>query len=251
MSRYFQWLILTALTGSPVVSILILVVAWFAVDRFTFGLFPDPVRFLTRWQRTWYLQRILGANPHDRRSRLELAELHTGHRRYQAAVDVLKPNLEAGDDDVGTLFVMGVACYGAGHVKQAEVFLDEAHARDAGFRVGAVELEQGRWRLKSGDAKGARQALEGFIRVRTGTVEGRTLLAGALLAEGKEPEAALMREEAWREYDAAPRFQRRMERFWAWRAKPSRPVLYAVMLLAGGAVFSTWVAPALLQTVRR
>jgi hypothetical protein len=247
MGRYFQWIILTALTGSPVLSILILLVFWFAVDRFTFGLFPDPVRFVMRWRRTWHLERTLAANPHDRRSRFELAELYIRQRRYQRAENVLKPNLVAGDDDVPTLYSMGVACCGAGHPDQGEVFLQEATERDEGFRLGAIDLERGRWRLKRGDAKGAHQALERFVGVRRGTIEGRVLLARAMLGEGNEPQAALMREEAWKEYVSAPRFQRRVERFWAWRAKPSRPLAYLAILMVAGAVFGRYVAPTLLQ----
>jgi hypothetical protein len=247
MGRYFQWIILTSLTGSPILSILILLVAWFAVDRFTLGLLPDPVRWVMRWRRTGQLERTLVANPHDRRSRFELAELYVGQRRFKAAVNVLKPNLESGDDDVTTLLVMGVACYGAGHVEQGEVFLQEASDRDAGFRLGAIDLERGRWRLKRGDGKGAREALERFVHQRKGTIEGRVLLGRAMLVEGNEPQAALMREEAWKEYVSAPRFQRRVERFWAWRAKPWRPLAYATALLLAGAVFGRWVAPSLMD----
>jgi tetratricopeptide (TPR) repeat protein len=247
MGRWFQWIILTSITGSPVMSILILLVVWFAVDRFTLGLLPDPVRFVMRWRRTWQLERTLVGNPHDRRARFELAELYVRQRRFKAAVDVLKPNLEAGDDDVPTLFVMGVACCGAAHPEQGEVFLEAAADRDPGFRLGVIDLERGRWRLKRGEAKRAREALERFINVRRGTIEGRVLLAGAMVREGNEPKAALMREEAWKEYVSAPRFQRRVERFWAWRARPSRPVFYAAALMLAGAVFGHWVAPALLE----
>jgi tetratricopeptide (TPR) repeat protein len=250
MSRYFQWIILTALTGSPVMSILILLVLWFALDRFTLGLLPDPVRFVRRWQRSWYLERVLSGNPHDRRSRFELAELHVVHRRFKAAVDVLKPNLEAGDEDAPTLFVMGQACYGAGHREQGEVFFNAAREADPGYRLGAIDLEQGRWRLQTGDAKGARELLERFAHVRKGTVEGRVLLARAIAGAGDDGKAALVREEAWEEYVSAPRFQRRVERFWAWRAKPSRPLLYAVLFLMAGAMFSRFAGPPLLHAVQ-
>jgi tetratricopeptide (TPR) repeat protein len=246
MGRYFQWIILTALTGSPILSLLILLVFWFAVDRFTLGLLPDPVRWVMRLRRTWQLERTLTGNPHDRRSRFELAELYIGQRRYKNAVNVLKPNLEAGDDDAPTLFAMGLACYGAGHFEQAEVFLGAAEEHDPGFRLGAIELERGRWRLRHGDPKGAREALERFVHQRKGTIEGRVLLGRAMLAEGNEPQAALMQEEAWKEYVSAPRFQRRVERFWAWRAKPWRPVAYAAALLLAGAAFGRFVAPSLM-----
>jgi len=251
MGRYFQWLILTALTGSPVLSIVILVVFWFVFDRFTLGLLPDPLRPLMRWRRSLQLERTLVANPHDRRARFELAELYNGQRRYKKAVELLKPNLEAGDDDAPTLFAFGVACYGAGHAEQGEVFMSEAAEQDPRFRLGLIDLERGRWRLRRGEAKGAKEALERFVETRKGTVEGRVLLARAVVMAGDDGKAALIREEAWKEYVSAPRFQRRVERFWAWRAKPSRPVMYALLLLMAGALLGHFGAPTVLSATSR
>jgi hypothetical protein len=77
--------------------------------------------------------------------------------------------------------------------------------------------------------KGAVEALERFCKGRHGTVEGRVLLAQALDRGGRDADAALMRDEAWKEYVSAPGFQRRRERLWAWRARPSRPLTYALV----------------------
>jgi tetratricopeptide (TPR) repeat protein len=239
------------ITGSPVLSILILVVFWFVLDRFTLGILPDPVRHVMRWRRTFQLERILIGNPHDRRSRFELAELYIRQRRYKKAVELLKPNLEAGDDDAATLMAMGLACCGAGHAKEGEVFWTEAEEREPNFRLGVIDLERGRWRLNRGEAKGAREALERFVNVRKGSVEGRVLLARAMLREGDDGKAALMREEAWKEYVSAPRFQRRVERFWAWRAKPSRPLTYALLLILAGTLLGHFGAPPLLNATQR
>src|SRR5262249_1487344 len=170
-------------------------------------------------------------------------------RRFSAALDLLKANLEAGDDDAPTLYLMGVACLGAGYPDQGEVFLNEAAERDPTYRMGAIELERGRWRLARGDTKGAREALERFCAKRPGTVEGRVLLAQAMEKQGEQAASARMRQEAWREYVASPRFQRRQERFWAWRAKPSRPLIYAVILFLLGAGLARWGAPLVRESV--
>jgi tetratricopeptide (TPR) repeat protein len=247
MSRYFQWIILSSLTGSPIGSIAILVVLWYGADRFTLGLIPSPWRAFNRWRRQSRLRNLISINSADRRSRLELGELLVNRGRYAAAVDVLKPNLEAGDDDATTLFVLGVACLGSGRTSQGEVFLEAARERDPSYRLGGIDLELGRWRLSRGDSKGAREALERFCSVRHGTVEGKVLLARALAAEKDLAGARRWREAAWSDYASSPGFQRRQERFWAWRARPSRPLTYLALALACGFVFSQWVAPALVQ----
>lgn len=232
MSSYLWWLALTVLTGSPVRAAIILLVVWLVADRFTLGVLPDPLRWLGRLKRELAVRRTIATNPHDRRARLELAELLVWRRSYRRAVEVLRPSLEQGQDDVQTLFTMGQACLGAGYAAQGEQLLGHAREVDPAFRGGEIDLVVGRARLERGDQAGAREALERLVKVRGGTVEGRVLLSRALAAAKDDAGAALLRAEAWREYEAAPRFVRRRERLWAWRARPSRPLLYASVLLA-------------------
>ena len=247
--KWLQWLLLTAITGNPIVALLILVLAWWLTDRFTLGLLPDPFKFTKRWMRSASLRRTLATNPNDRRARLELSMLLVERRRYAEAVDTLKPNLEAGDDDPNTLFCMGVACLGSGRIEQGELFLDEAESRDAYFRMGEIHLERGRWRLRRGDAKGALEPLRKLCDARPGTVEGKVLLAKAHAALGDEESARFARNNAWNDYAAAPRYQKRRDRFWAWRARPSRPLTYLAIGLLFALFMGQMVAPALQQAV--
>lgn len=245
MSQYLQWIILTAITGSPVAAGLIVVVGWFLVDRYTLGLLPDPLRFLGRWRRAQRLERTLLANPHDRQARRELAELNLQRGRAQRAVELLKPNLEAGDDDVATVFTMGAACLAAGHEAQGVKLLDHVEELQPSFRVGEVHLAKGRAFGASAKWAEAKAALEQLVKVRTGTVEGRVRLAKALAALGDDAKAALLRDEAWNEYVSAPAFQRRQERWWAYRARPSRPLLYVAIGVLALFLFGRFAAPQL------
>ncbi|QDE88468.1 hypothetical protein BHS06_05525 [Myxococcus xanthus] len=227
MSKWILWLFLTLLTGSPLLSLGLIIVIIFVADRFTWQVLPSPVRMLKRFQRAGQLAGTILTNPHERRARHELADIRVEQRRYAEAVDILRPNLEAGDEDVDTLYLLGVAYLGAGDAQRGELLLDEAAKLDAGHKLGAIDLERGRFRLKRGDVPGAVEALERYCKVRHGTVEGRYLLAKALSRAGRGDDAKRMRDLAWSEYVVAPRFQRRRERKWAWRARPSRPLMYA------------------------
>ncbi len=247
--KWIQWILLTAVTGNPILSLAIVLVAWWLVDRFTLGILPNPFRFLRRWTRAAQLRRTLALNPSDRRARLELAMLLVERRAYKSAIEVLKPNLEAGDEDATTLFVMGVACLGNGHVEQGELLLDEAESRDAYFRMGDIHLERGRWRLRRGDAPGALAPLRKLCEMRPGTVEGKVLLAQAHERNGDAESARMARQNAWNDYAAAPRYQQRRDRWWGWRAKPSRPLTYAAIALACGIFMTQFVAPAVQQAV--
>jgi len=242
-SGWLQWIILSGLTGSPVGSAVALLVFWFVVDRFTLGVLPDPLRWVMRWRRTQALEHTLVLNPHDRRSRLELAGLLVDRKRYQRAVEVLKPNLEAGEDDVASVFTLGHACVGAGFFDQGEKLL--AHARELSpqYRVGEIDLVAARFRLQRKDFKGAKEALERLLAIRKGSVEGRVLLAQALKGLGDDGAAALMRDQAWAEFVVSPRFQRKQERRWAWRARPSRPLAYLAVVLLALFLVLRFVAP--------
>jgi len=230
MSKWILWVFLTLLTGSPFLSLGLIVLIVFVADRFTWQVLPSPVRLLKRFQRAGELASTILTNPHERRARHELADIRVEQRRYAEAVDILKPNLEAGDEDVDTLYLLGVAYLGAGDAQRGELLLDEAAKLDPGHKLGGIDLERGRFRLKRGDVAGAVEALGRYCQVRHGTVEGRYLLAKALAQAGQGAEAKQMRDQAWTEYVAAPRFQRRRERKWAWRARPSRPLMYAAAL---------------------
>jgi hypothetical protein len=245
MGKWIQWLILTSLTGSPLLSILILLVVWYAADRFTLRILPNPVRLFMRWQRGQRLEAGLIANPHDRRSRLELADIRVEQRRYKAAVDILRPNLEAGDDDAGTLLLMGTALYGAGHYEQAEKVLGALVEHTPNFRQGAAFLELGKFRAARGEYPRAQEAFATLVKHREGTVEGRVRWAAVMDRLGDSNAAATLRQDAWREYLGSPGFQKRRERLWAWRANPSRPLTYAAVLLVLGLLFGRFVAPGL------
>jgi tetratricopeptide (TPR) repeat protein len=220
-------MLLSFITGRPLASLLILALVWWLGDRATFRLLPDPFRAARRWSRRSTLREALSANPHDRRARLELAGLLLDARRPREAAEALEPNIAAGDDDVHTAFTMGAALARSGAEDRAERFLAAARARDPSFRMGEVDLELGRMRVRRGEAAGAIEPLTRLVAERPGTVEGRYWLARALAARGDAAGAARVRDEAWREYAALPRFRRQQERPYAWRLRPWRPALIA------------------------
>lgn len=244
-TSWLWWIILSRLTGSPIGSAVFLLVVFYTLDRFTLGLMPSPVRWFLRLTRESKLKRMILNNPHDRQARRELAELYVLRRSYPAAVEVLRPNLEAGDDDHATVFTMGVACLGAGHHAQGEKLLAHLTELDHDFRVGEVDFALGRSRLDRKDFAGAKEALERALKIRRGSIEGRVLLASAMTGLKDDAGAALMRDQAWNEYVSAPGFQRRAERLWAWRARPSRPAIYAVLVALVLIVVGNWVLPSL------
>lgn len=246
-STWLLWMVLSRLTGSPLGSAVAVLLFWLVVDRFTLGLLPDPLRFVGRLRRRWFLETAIERNPHDGRARLELGQLYVEAKKGQKAVEVLRPTFDNGADDVQSVFSMGEACLLAGYHEQGEKLLAHAEELDADFRVGEIHLVRGRSRLLRGDFAGAKTELEQLVKQRAGTVEGRVLLARAHAGLGDDATAALIKDEAWKEFTLAPRFQKRKERWWAYRANPARPatILFAVVL--GLALFVQFAAPKINQ----
>ncbi len=241
MSQWMLWYLLSWITGSPLTALLALALVWWLGDRFTFRVLPDPLRSLGRWRRTSQLRATLGVNPHDRRARFELAERLLESGRPRQAADTLRPNVEAGDEDARTAFVMGAALGRTGAFEQAERALELARLEDPRFRLGEIDLELGRQRVARGDFAGGRDALERLLAERPGTVEGRYLLAKALAGLGDDAGSRKVREDAWREYRILPRFHRRHERPFAWRIKPWRPIGVGLVAIAVLLAIASWM----------
>ncbi|HTT72168.1 MAG TPA: tetratricopeptide repeat protein [Anaeromyxobacteraceae bacterium] len=221
---WLLWYLLASLTGHPLgVLLAILVIGWLG-DRLSFGWLPSPLRLMARLRRIGELRRTLATNPHDRRARLELADLLL-KRRPQEAAALARQNVEAGDEDVPTVFLLGAALARSGSLERAEQVLSFAEKAEPGFRMGEIDLELGRLRLARGDFDGAQEVLTRFVAQRPGTVEGRYLLARALAGRGDLEGARRVRAEGWREYRTLPRFRRREERPFAARLRPLRSAL--------------------------
>ncbi len=245
MSSWMLWVVLSWILGNPLLALVVVVAVWWLGDRATFRVLPDPLRAFGRRRRMASLRATLAANPHDRRARLELANLLLDARRPRRAAEVLAPNVEAGDDDVYTSFAMGAALARSGERDRAERFLAAARAREPSFRAGEIDLELGRSRALAGDPAGAIEPLRRLVAERPGTVEGRYWLARALAAGGDAAGAARARDEAWREYAALPRFRRQHERPFAWRIRPWRPALVAAAVAIAALLLLRAVAPAI------
>lgn len=240
MSGYLIWILLSALTGNPLIAGALVLAFVFFSGRYAFAA-PPPMRLWQQYQRGAALDRQLDDNPHNRAARFERAELYLLRNRYERAAEILRPNL-ALDDDNDTLFVMGVASYGKGDRELGEKLLTTVAERAPTFRYGAALLELGRFRMLTGDNANARTLLERYCALNSSSVEARVLLARACQGEA----AIRARQEAWKVYRGLPRFQRRKERLWAYRANPARAgvVLGIIVALIGILIAASGVAHA-------
>lgn len=232
------------LIGHPWLVLLVIALAWWGFDRAWIGAWNGPRRALRRRRDLARLRTRLAVNPNDRDARHGVAEWLVSKGRCDEALALVEQNLAAGDDDVDTLLLAGKAAFGSSRPQadeQAVEWLGTARERASNLRRPVIDLELGRGFSRHRRWAEARDALELHCAAQPGSVEGRVLLARAHAELGDAAASTRERAEAWASYRAKPPFQRRRERPWAWRAKPSAAVAYfgvAAIVIAG----CGWVA---------
>ncbi|HZX96634.1 MAG TPA: tetratricopeptide repeat protein [Myxococcales bacterium] len=228
MSSWINFSILWMLTGSPVTAAVVLLAAYALADWYTFGFLRGLARAMADFRRGRRLRLVLLLNPHDRKARADLGDILLSQRRWTRVLEVVKPLADEDPHDLRALFLLGVACFATGRSEQGELFLGEIHKADPSFRDGAAALELGRWRLRLRDARAA-AILGEFVQAHPHSVEARFLLSQAHRLAGDTAAAVAERQRCWREYETELPYQQRRDRRWAWRARPSRPALYAAV----------------------
>ncbi len=229
------------LTRSPVVAVVVTLAVWLVVDWNAFQLVPRLGRRLWDLRLASDLGRTLAQNPHDRRARAALAEVWLRLHRPGAALEAVKPAVEADPADREALYQLGVACLRLGDRDRGELFLGEIAAGQPDFRQGEIPFELSRARLRGGDAAAALEAAKAYLGFHPASVRGLVQLADAQALLGDAAAAREARDRAWEEFTELPRFARREARPWAWRARPARPIAY--LGIAAAAVTLLWCAP--------
>jgi hypothetical protein len=128
--------------------------------------------------------------------------------------------------------LLGVACLATGRVREGEIFLGEVYEANPGYRDSAALLQLGRFRVRRGDPAAA-EPLRRYLEAHPHHVEARFLLSRACALARDPAAAAAERARCWQEYETELPYQRRHDRIWAWRARPSRPLVYAAAACCG------------------
>jgi tetratricopeptide (TPR) repeat protein len=237
VNNWISFSILWALTGSPIAAAAILVGAYALADWYTFGFLRGVAQAVADFRRGRRLRLVLLQNPHDRKARADLGQILISQRRPGRAIEVVKPLADSDPHDLRALYLLGVACLATGRVDQGELFLSEVHDADPSFRDGEALLELGRFRVRR-RAASAGEPLTRFLAAHPHHVEARYLLSRARQLAGDKAAAGVERARCWQEYETELPYQRRRDRIWAWRARPSRPMMYAALACCGLALFS-------------
>lgn len=231
---FYIWMLVMLVMANPLLAGLVILAVWLLADRAWFA-GPKSWRWWKQRARVTKHRARLEVNPHDRDARFGMAEHLASTGRHDEALALIQQNIDAGDDDDETLLVAGIAAWGSSTPNGAELaeqYLAAAREKGSSFRAAAVELELGRGRLRRQQFQAAEEALRAAIDRRPGSIESHVLLAHALAGQGKTDEAQQIKKKAWQLYKESPRFQRRQDRSWAWRANPTAALRYIAVVVA-------------------
>ena len=232
MSNWINFSILWMLTGSPVAAAVILLLAYAIADWYAFGFLRGVAHAVADFHCGRRPRLVLLHNPHDRKARADLGDVLVSQRRYRRAIAIVKPLADENPHDLNALYMLGVACLATGRVREGEIFLGEVYEADPGYRDCAALLQLGRFRVRRGDGSAA-EPLRRYLETHPHHVEARFLLSQACVLARDHAAAAAERARCWREYETELPYQRRRDRIWAWRARPSRPLIYAAAACCG------------------
>lgn len=232
MSLFWIGLMLAGALFSFWPMLLGLVLLYF-IDARTVGLWQRFRYTRHRKKELRRLERRLTRQPQDMDARTKLADIFLERRKYERAIEIVKPVVAGGDHSPATLLLLGRACTGAKKYEVAETLLSEAKEEDPRFRQGVLDLALGELHLASGAHARAVTALEAYCAGSPGSVEGHLLLAKARARAGDQVGAKTARAQAFANFRVAPAFVRKRDRLLIWRLQPWRPFVFVPLTVFG------------------
>jgi len=219
MSKFFLFYILYWMLGNPVIALLIILVVSFSVDRTFFGFVPDPLKAFRTAGRISELRRIVAVNPHDARSLKELGIFMFEKKKYGDAVAYFEKAAERMSDDPEFNYYYGISVARNGDIRKGWEYVAAALASSPNLKYGEPYLVAAEVFIDNGDFNRALPLLESFEKIHSSSSRGLYQLGLVKLKLGMKEEGTRYLKKSIEAFKAAPRFKRKVDRKWAWKAR--------------------------------
>ena len=219
MVKFMLFVFLSWLTGNPIIAVVILIVFYLAIDRTYYGFVPDPLRAFRSAGRIRELQRIIAINPHDARSLKELGIFMFERKNYQKALEYFTMASSKMSDEPEFNYYYGIALARSGSVDRGRALVDKALLVSPGLKYGDPYLAMAEVYIDMGAYGSAVLLLEHFLKVRFSSTEGLYQMGLVKIKTGKADEGVEYLKKAVAVFKGAPRYKRKIERKWAWKAR--------------------------------
>ncbi|MDD2554390.1 MAG: tetratricopeptide repeat protein [Desulfotomaculaceae bacterium] len=126
MNKFIIFVLLSYLTGNPLLVLLIMLLAIFFLERRFVGLLPDLLGPWRRAKRIRQLKRDIAINPANAESYLELGEAYFKQGKYEAAISFLESASNKMEGHPLFHFCLGASYYECGRVSNGKEELEKA-----------------------------------------------------------------------------------------------------------------------------
>ncbi len=219
VGKFMLFFFLSWLTGNPIIAVVLLIVVYLAIDRTYYGFVPDPLRALRSAGRIRELQRIVAINPHDARSMKELGIFMFERKDYQKALEYFSRASSKMSDEPEFNYYYGIALARSGSVDRGRALVDDALLASPGLKYGDPYLAMAEVYIDTGVYDSAAPLLERFLKVHISSVEGLYQMGLVKIKTGKADEGREYLKKAATVFKQAPRYRRKIERKWVWKAR--------------------------------
>ena len=192
---------------------------YYTIDRTFWGFIPDPFKTFKRAGRIRELQKIVAINPSDARSLKELGIFMIDKREYESARKYFEKAAQKMADDPEFNYYYGLSVARCGDREKGRQLLDAALKTSPGLKYGEPFIMFAEVYSDSGDYRSALNLLERFEKIHSSSSRGFYQLGYVKLKLGMNAEGAEYLKKAIAAFKASPRFKRKQDRKWAWKAR--------------------------------
>ncbi len=219
LSKFFLFYILYWLLGNPFVALLVILIIYFTVDRTFFGFIPDPFKAFKKAGRIRELHNIVTINPYDARSLKELGTFMIDKKDYGKAREYFEKAANKMSDDPEFNYYYGLSLARCGEIQKGRELLEAALKNSPGLKYGEPFIMFAEVYIDNGDYAGALPLLESFENIHSSSSRGFYQMGVVKLKLGMNAEGKEYLKKAIAAFKASPRFKRKVDRKWAWKAR--------------------------------
>lgn len=214
LSKFILFSFLWWITGSPFLSILLLLLIFYFLDRRYIGLFPSMTKPIQAARRAAKIRQELHLNPHNTGHKQELARILIEKHQYQKALPYMEEVYERIPDSPEVLYELGLCHLKTGNPQKREQMILNALKENSMLRYGEPYLELGE-AFSNRDVEKALYYLEKIREIHSSSAETYYRLGNLYSSLGRRAESQAAYEEAVHIYRSLPKYLRRKQRKWA------------------------------------
>jgi len=218
-SKFLLFALLTFLTGSPWTALLVLLALYLLFDIQYLGFARAAIDRIKTAGEIRELQADVALNPHNAAALSDLGRLLILNGRAQEAVAPLERAIGRMDDSDETNYYLGLAYLKTGREQEGEARITKALALNPRFRYGEPYLRLGEHYLEGQRYEEALAMLHKLGEIHSSSVEGLYLLGEVHRRMGRIEQARESYRNGIAAFRRSPRYKRREERRWQWRAR--------------------------------